>query len=146
MDVAGHSSEFRILAGEAHSAQEAAAALGVGEHQIVKSMVFRGSAADRLVVVIIGGDRQVDLAVVGKELGEEVRRADPSWVREQTGFAIGGIPPLGHRNSATVLIDRSLLTEEILWAGAGTPTAMFRTAGADLGTITGGTVVDVARR
>jgi prolyl-tRNA editing enzyme YbaK/EbsC (Cys-tRNA(Pro) deacylase) len=146
LEAAGHRSEIRLLAGDARSAEEAAAALGVEARQIVKSMVFRGADAGRLVVVLIGGDRQVDLAAVGEELGEAVKRADPDWVREQTGYSIGGIPPLGHRTAPTVLIDRNLLPEETLWAGAGAPNAMFRTAGADLVGITGGAVADVARR
>lgn len=144
--TAGQPSEIKTLETGAHTAQAAADAVGVEVRQIVKSMVFRGTPGDRLVLVILSGDHQVDLARVSDELGEAVERADADWVRERTGFAIGGIPPLGHKTPPTVLIDRDVLDEDVLWAGAGTPDTMFRTSGASLEALTGGVVVDVAKR
>lgn len=120
--------------------------VGVETRQILKSMVFRSTPGDHLILVILSGDRQVDLARVNLELDESVERADPDWVLARTGYAIGGIPPLGHKTPPTVLIDQGLLDESILWAAAGTPNTMFRTSGGDLETLTGGTVVEVAKR
>jgi prolyl-tRNA editing enzyme YbaK/EbsC (Cys-tRNA(Pro) deacylase) len=142
--AAGATAEIRLVDGSAHTAGEAAEALGVEVGQIVKSMVFRGAAGDRLVLVLVSGERRVDLARVAAELGEAVERADPGWVRERTGFAIGGVPPLGHLSEPTVLIDRRLPAEAVLWAGAGTPRAMFSIGGAELVALTGGVVADVA--
>lgn len=140
---AGHPAEIRVVDGGARTAEEAAAALGVETRLIVKSMVFRGGSSDRLVLVVLAGDRRVDLSRVAAELGEAVERAEPNWVRERTGFAIGGIPPLAHSTAPTVVIDRALRAESVLWAGAGTPDTLFRTSGPDLERLTGGVLADV---
>ncbi|HEY5333899.1 MAG TPA: YbaK/EbsC family protein, partial [Solirubrobacterales bacterium] len=116
LEAAGHPTEIHLIEESTRTVAEAAAALGVKQGQILKSMVLRGGSEDRLVLVILSGDRQVDLARVAAVLDEPVERADPDWVRERTGFSIGGIPPIAHRTPPTVLIDRDLLTEEILWA------------------------------
>ncbi|MGE0065728.1 MAG: YbaK/EbsC family protein [Solirubrobacterales bacterium] len=146
LEAADHPSAIEILGSSTHTAQEAADALGVEQRQILKSMVFRGTPSNRLVVVIVGGHRQVDLARVGEELGEVIKRADPDWVQQRTGYPIGGIPPLAHDTPSTVFIDREVLGEETLWAGAGSANAMFRTSGTSLALLTGGVVADVAKR
>lgn len=143
LNEAGHETEIRLLDTQAPTAQTAAAAIGVEMRNIVKSMVFRGPG-DRLVLVVLSGDRRVDVARVADELGGAVERADPDWVRAQTGFAIGGIPPVGHQTDPVALIDRGLLAEEVLWAAAGTPNSLFKTSGRELETLTSGVVADVS--
>lgn len=145
IEVTGGTPDIRLLDQRTHTVEEAAGALGVDARQIVKSMVFRGDHEGRLVLVVIAGDRQVDLAKVSAILDEKVKRAEPDWVRERTGFEIGGIPPLAHATPATIVIDAGVDGDEDLWAGAGTSRAMFRTSGRGLRHATGGTVADVAR-
>ncbi|MET9526125.1 YbaK/EbsC family protein [Streptomyces coeruleorubidus] len=124
------------------TAAEAAAALGCELSQICKSLIF---AADGVpVLVLMDGASRVDLEFVRKELGaEKVTRAKADVVRETTGYAIGGVPPFGHRTKTRVLADRSLLGHDIVWAAAGTPYTVFPMAPRDLVGHAGGTFVDV---
>ncbi|MFG2324665.1 YbaK/EbsC family protein [Streptomyces sp. NPDC048568] len=127
------------------TATEAAAAIGCELSQICKSLIF---AADGVpVLVLMDGASRVDLERVREELGaEKVTRARADAVRETTGYAIGGVPPFGHRNPTRVLADRSLLAHEVVWAAAGTPYAVFPMAPKDLVTAAGATLVDVRER
>jgi prolyl-tRNA editing enzyme YbaK/EbsC (Cys-tRNA(Pro) deacylase) len=145
LEAAGQPADIRLLDQRTHTVEEAARALGVDARQIVKSMVFRGARDGGLVLVVLAGDRLVDLTKVSAVLGESVERADPDWVRERTGFPIGGIPPLGHATPATILVDAGVEGDDDLWAGAGTSRAMFKTSGRRLPAATGGTVADVTR-
>lgn len=146
LEAAGQRADVRLLDQQTHTVEAAAGALGIGAHQIVKSMVFRGEREGGLILVVLTGDRQVDLAKVSVVLDEAVKRADPDWVRERTGFEIGGIPPLAHATPATIVVDAGIDGNEDLWAGAGTPRAMFRITGCGLREATGGTVADVSRK
>lgn len=142
--ASGHPEEIRIVDRSAHTAEQAAASLEVEISRILKSMVFRGAAGDRLVLVVLSGDRRVDAARVADVIGERVVRADPSWILERTGFAIGGVSPVAHLTPPTVVIDSHLPVEGELWAGAGTPHALFRTSAAALEALTGGVLADVS--
>ncbi|WP_338779855.1 YbaK/EbsC family protein [Streptomyces sp. DG1A-41] len=124
------------------TAAEAAAALGCELSQICKSLIF---AVDGVpVLVLMDGASRVDVGLVRKELGaEKVTRAKADVVRETTGYAIGGVPPFGHRMKTRVLADRSLLGHDVVWAAAGTPYTVFPMAPRDLVTHAGGTLVDV---
>ncbi|MCT9138142.1 YbaK/EbsC family protein [Streptomyces violarus] len=124
------------------TAAEAAAALGCELSQICKSLIF---AADGVpVLVLMDGASRVDLELVRKELGaEKVTRAKVDVVRETTGYAIGGVPPFGHRTKTRVLADRSLLGHETVWAAAGTPYTVFPMTPRDLVAHAGATLVDV---
>ena len=133
----GHRGAVRILDDSARTAAEAAAALGVHRRQIVKSLVFRGRESGAPVLVLVGGCTRVDTAALAAALGEPVARADADWVRAQTGFAIGGIPPLGHAQPLNTIADTPLTAEAELWAAAGTPHAVFPLAGAQLVELTG---------
>ncbi|MFJ7272171.1 YbaK/EbsC family protein [Streptomyces sp. NPDC099050] len=106
------------------TAADAAAAIGCELSQIVKSLIF---AADGVpVLVLMDGASRVDVEAVRRELGAgAVTRADAALVRETTGYAIGGVPPFGHRTRTRVLADRSLLAHEVVWAAAGTPHTVF---------------------
>ncbi|MFI6371278.1 YbaK/EbsC family protein [Streptomyces sp. NPDC050546] len=124
------------------TAAEAAAALGCELSQICKSLIF---AADGVpVLVLMDGASRVDLELVRKELGaDKVTRAKVDVVRETTGYAIGGVPPFGHRTKTRVLADRSLLGHETVWAAAGTPYTVFPMTPRDLVAHAGATLVDV---
>ncbi|MFI0513948.1 YbaK/EbsC family protein [Streptomyces sp. WSLK1-5] len=124
------------------TAAEAAAAVGCELSQICKSLIF---AADGVpVLVLMDGASRVDLELVRRELGaDKVTRARADLVRETTGYAIGGVPPFGHRTRTRVLADRSLLGHDLVWAAAGNPHAVFPIPPGDLIAHAGATVVDV---
>jgi prolyl-tRNA editing enzyme YbaK/EbsC (Cys-tRNA(Pro) deacylase) len=126
----------------ARTSAEAAAVLGCAVGQIAKSLVFR-AASGAPVLVIASGANRVDEAKVSALFGESIGRADAAFVRECTGYAIGGIPPLGHASALTTLIDRDLLEYNVVYAAGGTPHAMFPLLPSDLVRIAGGRVTDV---
>jgi prolyl-tRNA editing enzyme YbaK/EbsC (Cys-tRNA(Pro) deacylase) len=138
---------FEVVECEAstRTSQDAAAAIGCGVAEIAKSLVFR-TAAGRPVLVIASGTNRVDGKKVRALLGEKIERADADFVREATGYAIGGVPPLAHATEPIVLIDRDLEAFETIWAAAGTPNAVFRITPADLVRLTRGQVADIAKR
>jgi len=111
--------------------------------QIAKSILFRGKASGRAVLVIASGVNRVDEKAVAALLGEKIGRADADFVRAATGFAIGGVPPLGHATPPVTLIDRDLLALDEIWAAAGTPNAVFRLTPQDLVAATAGRVADI---
>lgn len=125
------------------SAQEAAIAVGCQLGQIVKSLVFRGSDSGRPILVVASGANRVDEARLATLLGEPVQRPDAAYVREVTGFAIGGVAPLGHKTSLSTYIDQDLLGYDVVWAAAGTPRAVFRLRSADLQMLTAGRVARI---
>ncbi|MCK8434180.1 YbaK/EbsC family protein [Streptomyces sp. D2-8] len=135
-------SQVRRFPDATRTAAEAAAAVGCELSQICKSLIF---AADGVpVLVLMDGASRVDLELVRKELGaDKVTRAKVDVVRETTGYAIGGVPPFGHRTKTRVLADRSLLEHDVVWAAAGTPYTVFPMAPEDLVTHADGTLVDV---
>jgi prolyl-tRNA editing enzyme YbaK/EbsC (Cys-tRNA(Pro) deacylase) len=107
------------------SAQEAASAIGCAVEQIAKSIVFRRAGNGLPVLVVLRGVDRVDTAALARHLGAEVGRADAEFVRTVTGFAIGGVPPLGHETPITTIIDSALLAYDTVWAAAGTPQSVF---------------------
>ena len=126
------------------SAAEAAAAVGCEVAQIAKTLVFRTEDGTPLLVIASGAHR-VDEAAVGAALGRTIERADADFVRDATGYAIGGVPPVGHRRRLPVLLDETLLAHDEIWAAAGTPSAVFRLSPAALAELTGGTFVSVLK-
>ena len=137
---------FAVLEFDAstRTSEEAAAAIGCTVAQIAKSLIFR-SASGRPVMVVASGVNRVDEKKVGALIGEKIARADPEFVRESTGFAIGGIPPVGHTIAPVTLIDEALMALGEIWAAAGTPNAVFRLTPADLVALTQGKVAPLAR-
>jgi prolyl-tRNA editing enzyme YbaK/EbsC (Cys-tRNA(Pro) deacylase) len=133
------------LPASTRTAVEAAAAVGCEVGQIAKSLVFRAATSGRPVLVIASGSNRVDTTLVGTHLGEDLERADAGWVREVTGFAIGGIPPLAHATEPVTYIDEDLLRWDEVWAAAGTPNSVFRIPAASLQALTGGTVLRLAQ-
>lgn len=119
------------------TAQEAAAACGCSVAQIVKSLVFRGAETGRAILLLVSGANRVDEEAVGQRIGEPLERADALFVREVTGFAIGGIPPLGHKEPIATYLDETLLDFVTVWAAAGTPHAVFSAVPDQLVEVTG---------
>ncbi len=146
LEARGHHGAVRILPDSARSAGEAAAALGVEQRAIVKSLVFQGRDSGRPVLALIGGTSRVDTERLAQEIGERVQRADADWVRQVTGFAIGGIPPIAHAQPILTIADPSLVSEPELWAAAGTPHAVFPLRGAELAALTGARLGPIAAR
>lgn len=124
------------------SSAEAAAAIGCTLAQIAKSLVFK-SASGRPVLVVASGVNRVDEKLVRDLIGQKIGRADADYVRERTGYAIGGVAPLGHSEAPIVLIDRDLLALDPIWAAAGTPNAVFRLNADELVRLSGGVVADI---
>lgn len=114
------------------TAEEAAAACGCNVAQIVKSMIFRGEASGALKLLLVSGAHTVDLQKAAAIVGEPLARADAQAVREETGFAIGGVAPIGHKAPIAAWIDETLLTYPTVWAAAGAPDAVFKIAPAML--------------
>jgi prolyl-tRNA editing enzyme YbaK/EbsC (Cys-tRNA(Pro) deacylase) len=128
------------------TAADAAAAIGCTVAEIAKSLLFRAKPSGRPVLVVASGDNRVDEKKVAALIGEKISRADADFVREMTGFAIGGVPPVGHATAPVTLIDEDLMKFATIWAAAGTPNAVFQLKPAALAELTGGRLVDVAAR
>lgn len=124
--------EVHELAESSRTAEEAAAACGCAVGQIVKSLVFKGADSERPILLLVSGANRVDQKGVAKQIGEALVRPDAQFVRDVTGYAIGGIPPLGHKQALTTYIDEELLDHDTIWAAAGTPNSVFPTTGAAL--------------
>ncbi|MEW6561457.1 MAG: YbaK/EbsC family protein [Pseudomonadota bacterium] len=120
----GHAEQPVMLDDAARTAQQAADALGVQLGQIAKSIVFRHAESNRAVLVVCAGDRRVDEKAVAAQVGK-LARADADFVRAATGFAIGGVSPVGHIQPPMALIDDSLWRFDRIWAAAGHPHAVF---------------------
>lgn len=140
----GATTEVREMPESTRTAAEAAAALGCGVAQIVKSLVFRAVANDEPVLVLVSGADRVDEARLAEVVGTEVEQATGKFVRSRTGFAIGGVPPVGHAEPLVTYLDQHLLGHALVWAAAGTPRAVFPIHPADLVRITSARVVAVA--
>jgi prolyl-tRNA editing enzyme YbaK/EbsC (Cys-tRNA(Pro) deacylase) len=127
-----------------HTAQEAADAIGCDLAQIAKSILFR-SASGQAVMVIASGRNRVDEKKIRALLGEKVERASPEFVKEATGFEIGGVPPVAHAGPVTVYLDQTLKTFPTVWAAGGTGNAVFEIGFDALVQASGATVADVAK-
>jgi prolyl-tRNA editing enzyme YbaK/EbsC (Cys-tRNA(Pro) deacylase) len=112
--------------------------------QIAKSLVFRGASTGRPVLVVASGANRVDEARLAALLGEPIDKADADFVRQDTGYAIGGVPPLGHATPLLTYIDQDLLAFDVIWAAAGTSNAVFPLTPSELVAMTGGTVAALA--
>ena len=134
----GWSHDIVILPDSTRTAKEAAAAVGCDVAQIVKSLVFRATTTGRPVLVIACGANRVDESLVGSLVGEPIGKADADFVRANTGFAIGGVAPIGHAVAPVTLVDEDLLAFATIWAAAGTPNAVFCLTPAELLQMTGG--------
>ena len=137
--AAGVDSRVVALDTAARTSQQAADALGIEVGRIAKSLVFRAATSGRAVLVIAAGDRRVSEARIAALLGEPIERAAPEFVREHSGFAIGGVAPVAHARPMTTFVDASLRRFETVWAAGGTPHCVFPIRPEDLARISGGT-------
>jgi prolyl-tRNA editing enzyme YbaK/EbsC (Cys-tRNA(Pro) deacylase) len=128
------------------TAPEAAQAVGCRVGQIVKSLIFRAKHSGRGVLVLASGANRVNETLIEALIGEPLGKADADFVRQQTGFAIGGVPPVAHANPMLTYIDQDLLQYAEIWAAAGTPHAVFRLSPQELISLTDGKVVEIAQQ
>lgn len=140
--AAGVSAEVKQFSESTRTADEAAAAVGTTVGQIVKSLVFL--AGDTPILALVSGTNRADMAKLAAASGAKVRRADADTVRGVTGYAIGGVPPLGHSTPLRTFLDRDLLQYATVWAAAGTPNAVFEVSPRELERITNAEVIDLA--
>ena len=131
------------LPASTRTAVEAAQAVGCHVGQIVKSLVFRAKRSHRPILIIASGKNRVSEPKIEALIAEPLGKADADFVRRETGFAIGGVPPLGHPHPLPTFIDADLLAYKSVWAAAGTPHAVFCLNPLDLERMTGGQVVDL---
>ena len=142
--AAGIDAHIVLFPQSTRTASDAATALGCRIEQIAKSLVFRRVDTGAPVLVIASGGHRVDERLVASHLQAGIAKADADFIRATTGFAIGGVPPLGHDVRLQTLIDRDLLRLDTIWAAAGTPNAVFPLTPAQLVAATRGDVVAIA--
>lgn len=140
---AGLAIEVRRMGASTRTAEEAAAQCGCAVGQIVKSLVFQGETSGKLFLFLVSGVNQLDLAKAATLAGEALKRADPRHIREETGFAIGGVSPIGHRIAIPAFADETLLSFESVWAAAGAHDAVFAAEPRALATAARATVADL---
>lgn len=141
LETGNHSAEILEFPDGTRTAADAAAAIGCTVAQIAKSLVFR--ADDDVVLIIASGVNRISMKKVEALLDRKIARADADWVREKTGFAIGGVSPVGHMTSSIVLLDEDLMKLDPVWAAAGSPTHVFKTTAESLVRLSGGRIADV---
>lgn len=117
--------EIRLMTETTRTAEEAAQACGTTPAQIVKSLIFEGRDSGRPLLFLVSGKNRVDEKAVAGRIGEKLKRPDAQRVRDITGYAIGGIPPIGHPTQLKAYVDPDLLAFDTVWAAAGTPNAVF---------------------
>ena len=140
----GHPHGPRMLDDAARTAQQAADQLDVQLRKIAKSIIFRRKEDDTAVLVITSGDRRVDEKKVAALVGK-IGRADAEFVKQRTGFSIGGVSPVAHATPPVTLIDQDLLRFDVVWAAAGHPHSVFPLQPGDLQRLTGAPVADVVQ-
>lgn len=131
------------LSDSTRTANDAAATIGCEVAQIVKSLVFRAQETAKPILVLASGINRVNEKTIAKEVGEKILKADADFIRDITGFAIGGIPPVGHKQVLETYIDEDLLKFSDLWAAAGTPNAVFKLHSKHLIELTHGKVISI---
>ena len=136
----GHEIQVVELPASTRTSSEAAQAVGCQVGQIAKTLVFKTVETRRPVLVIASGANRVNEVRIRALVGEAVEKANADFVRERTGFAIGGVPPVGHPETVEIYIDQDLLEFDEIWAAAGTPHAVFRLTPKELARMTGGTI------
>jgi prolyl-tRNA editing enzyme YbaK/EbsC (Cys-tRNA(Pro) deacylase) len=133
--------EVLELAASTRTAQEAAGAAGCELGQIVKSLVFRSGAEP--ILFLVSGKNQLNIQKVSQAIGKPISKADADFVKEKTGYTIGGVPPMAHTTPIQTFIDADLMDYDDVWAAAGTPHAIFRLKSNDLPRVTGGKIIAI---
>lgn len=145
MAARGFSFVVQELPGSTRTAQEAADSIGCKVSQIAKSLIFKEKKTGRPILVIASGSNQVDLKKITAGTGLKLGRADADFVKAQVGYAIGGVPPVGHNEPLETLLDPDLKNFDVIWAAAGSPFAVFKLKPADLDQLTRGKWIDLAQ-
>jgi prolyl-tRNA editing enzyme YbaK/EbsC (Cys-tRNA(Pro) deacylase) len=143
LDALGMKVEVVELPASTRTSAEAASAIGCSIGQIAKSIIFRTVGSSRPVMVIASGVNRVNEKKIQNIIGEAIKKADPDFVRKATGYAIGGVPPIGHAETIITIIDEDLTKLDEIWAAAGTPNAVFKLSPANLVQMTGGSVKSI---
>ncbi len=139
----GFSMEIMELPTSTRTAVEAAQAVGCNVAQIVKSLVFKTKHSEKPILVLASGANRVNEKAIEALIGEPLGKADAEFVRQQTGFVIGGVPPLGHIQPILTFIDQDLFQFEEIWAAAGTPNAVFKLTPQALPEMTNGEIIKI---
>ena len=139
----GISSTVREMPASTRTAKDAAEAIGCTVGQIAKSLVFRCTNSGKPILIIASGTNRVNERTMAGVVGEPIERATPEFVRDVTGYAIGGIPPVGHDQQLPIWMDKALLAFERIWAAAGTPESVFDIRPDELAIITKATVIEL---
>lgn len=139
----GFAFEVKELPSSTRTAQDAAQAVGCTVPQIAKSLIFAGEDTGNPVLAVVSGANRVDTSKLAERVGEAIAMADADYVKDRTGFAIGGVPPVGHAEQIRTFIDENLLGHEEIWAAAGTPNAVFKLPSSKLPALTQGDVADI---
>jgi prolyl-tRNA editing enzyme YbaK/EbsC (Cys-tRNA(Pro) deacylase) len=137
--------EIRRMGASTRTAEEAAAQCGCSVAQIVKSLVFQGEDSGRLYLFLVAGNNQLDLEKARELTGEQLKRADPRLVRDETGFAIGGVAPIGHLTPIPTYADRTIAAFDVVWAAAGAHDAVFSASPSALFNAAQAQAADIAR-
>jgi Cys-tRNA(Pro) deacylase len=140
----GLSIHIKEFSSHTRTAQEAADSIGCSVSQIAKSLVFREETTDLPILVIASGSNRVDLKKIQQATGLKLGRASAKYVKQRTGYTIGGVPPVAHNKPLETLLDSDLKKHAVIWASAGTPFAVFQLKPDDLNLLTKGTWVDLS--
>lgn len=140
----GFTFEVKELPGSTRTAQEAADSIGCTVSQIAKSLVFRDKKSDLPILVIASGSNRVDVKKIEKSTDLKLGKADGNYVKERVGFAIGGVPPVGHKFPLKTILDPDLKKYDVIWAAAGTPFAVFQLNSIDLELLTNGIWIELS--
>ena len=143
--AAGYPHRVRVMPASTRTSAEAAAAVGCTVAEIAKSLVFRAKPSGQAVLAVASGAHRVDEKKIAALIGEGIGKADADFVRDRTGYAIGGVPPIAHDSRPVVVIDESLMRFARVWVAGGTPNALFPLAPSELVALTGGRVADIAQ-
>jgi len=141
----GFAFEVKHFDASTRTAQQAADALGCQVAQIAKSLIFKDEYTGNPILIIASGSNHVDLEKVNHAMQVKLQKADADFVKRQVGFAIGGVPPVAHRQPLVTILDPALKQFDYLWAAAGTPNAVFQLKPSDLAVLTGGQWCELAR-
>ena len=139
----GYAFEVVELSNSTRTAQDAADAIGCTVPQIAKSIIFKGASSGAPILAITSGPNRVDTQKLSLLTGEDIQSADADFVRNRTGFAIGGVSPVGHTEPLQTFIDEDLLEFDEIWAAAGTPRAVFKLQPDILPELTEGKIADI---
>lgn len=142
--VNGFSCEVKELPDSTRTAEEAARAIGCEVAEIAKSLIFIDKASGNPILIIASGANQVDIKKIEQSKGLHLIKADGKFVKERVGYAIGGVPPVGHNEKLMTFLDLSIKNYEWIWAAAGTPFAVFRLSSHEIQKMTDGEFMDLA--